>query len=249
MIRLIDLTKVYNKTIAVDHINLEVKTGSIMGFLGPNGAGKTTTIKMIAGILKPTKGRIILNGIDLLKEPEKAKKITGFIPDRPFLYERLTGKEFLEFVSEMYFVENPEKKIDEMLRKFELEDFKDELIESYSHGMKQRIAFCAALIHDPEILIVDEPTVGLDPKGIRMIKDVFKGLAKRGKTIFVSTHSLSFAEEIADEVAIINSGKLIAKGTLDQLKKKAGIDGDLENVFLKLTHEDLSSYQTKDSFF
>jgi len=238
MIKLINLTKRFNKTLAVDHINLEVKSGSIMGFLGPNGAGKTTTIKMMVGILKPTDGRILLNGIDISKEPLKAKYIVGYIPDRPFIYEKLTGYEFLLFISSLYNIAKKEadSKIERLLDRFELLDFKDELIETYSHGMKQRLIMCSAFIHDPDILIIDEPMVGLDPKGIKMIKELLKNYANKGKTIFVSTHSLDMAEAISDEIAIISKGKIIANGTIDKLKIKAGIDGELEDIFLKLTN-------------
>ena len=240
MIKLIDLTKRYNRIVAVDHINLEVKSGSIMGFLGPNGAGKTTTVKMMAGLLKPTEGRIMLNDIDLIKEPSKAKKITGYIPDRPFLYEKLTGQEFLEFIAGLYRLDHSSVKarIDALLDRFELLEFKDELIESYSHGMKQRLVMCSALLHDPDILIIDEPMVGLDPRAARMVKDMFRRLAKSGKTIFVSTHSLDVAEEISDEIAIIDYGKIVATGTMDELRKKAGIDGSLEDIFLRLTGDE-----------
>lgn len=237
MIRLINLTKKFNEILAVDHINLEVKSGSIMGFIGPNGAGKTTTIKMMVGILKPTYGKILLNGIDISKEPLKAKYIVGYIPDRPFIYEKLTGYEFLLFISSLYDIskEEADHRIDSLLDRFELLDFKDELIETYSHGMKQRLIMCSAFIHDPDILIIDEPMVGLDPKGIKMIKELLKSYANKGKTIFVSTHSLDMAEAISDEIAIINKGKVIANGTIDELRMKAGISGELEDIFLKLT--------------
>lgn len=240
MIKLVELTKRYNKIVAVDHINLEVKSGSIMAFLGPNGAGKTTTVRMMAGVLRPTEGRIILSNIDLIKEPSKAKNIIGYIPDRPFLYEKLTGQEFLEFIAGLYKINHVSvrTRIDALLEKFELLEFKNELIESYSHGMKQRLVICSALLHDPDILIIDEPMVGLDPKGAKMVKDMFRRLAKNGKTIFISTHSLDVAEEISDEIAIIDYGKIIATGTMDELRKKAGIDGDLEDIFLRLTGDE-----------
>ena len=244
MIRLINLTKRYNRIIAVDHINLEVKSGSIVGFLGPNGAGKTTTIRMMAGVLKPTEGRIILNGIDLIKEPSKAKKIIGYVPDRPFIYEKLTGKEFLEFIASLYNIDHTSVtiQIHTLLERFELIEFKDDLIEGYSHGMKQRLVMCSVLLHDPDILIIDEPMVGLDPKGARMVKNIFRKLAENGKTIFISTHSLDVAEEICDEISIIDYGRIIATGTMDKLRKRAGVDGDLEDIFLRLTgNESISS--------
>ena len=242
MIRLIELTKRFNRIVAVDHLNLEVKTGSVIGFLGPNGAGKTTTIKMMAGVLKPTKGRIVMNGIDLQKEPSKAKSIMGYIPDRPFIYEKLTGQEFLEFIANLYSMGKKEARhrIDDLLNLFDLEEFRHELIESYSHGMKQRLVMCSAIIHDPDILIIDEPMVGLDPKGARMVKDMFRNFAKQGKTVFISTHSLDVAEDLSDEIVIIDRGTVIARGTMDELRKRAGIEGDLEDIFLRLTGDEIS---------
>ena len=238
IIELVDLTKIYKGLKAVDSISLEVRTGIIFGFLGPNGAGKTTTLKMMAGILKPTAGRIIIDGMDLSKEPEGVKKITGFIPDRPYIYEKLTGHEFLRFVGGLYGlgrIFNIDKRILELLELFELSHWADELVESYSHGMKQRLVMCSALLHDPKVLIVDEPMVGLDPKGARLVKDIFRNEAAKGKTVFVSTHSLDIAQEICSEIAIIQNGRIIATGSPDVLKQQAGIDGNLENVFLKLT--------------
>ncbi len=237
MIKLVKLTKKFHNITAVDHINLEVESGSIMGFLGPNGAGKTTTIKMIAGVLKPSSGTIILDNIDLLKYPTKAKAILGYIPDRPFIYEKLTGYEFLQFIASLYGIDPFEIKtrILELLNRFDLLDFKDELIETYSHGMKQRLVMCSALVHDPKILIIDEPIVGLDPRGIKMVKELFKNYASKGKTIFVSTHSLDIAEAISDEIAIIDKGKIIAIGTIKELEERAGAEGKLEDVFFKLT--------------
>jgi len=243
MIRLIELTKRFNRIVAVDHLNLEVKTGSVIGFLGPNGAGKTTTIKMMAGVLKPTKGRIVMNGIDLQKEPSKAKANMGYIPDRPFIYEKLTGQEFLEFIANLYSMEKKEARyrIDHLLNLFDLEEFRHELIESYSHGMKQRLVMCSAIIHDPDILIIDEPMVGLDPKGARLVKDMFRNFAKQGKTVFISTHSLDVAEDLSDEIVIIDRGTIIARGTMDALRKRAGIEGDLEDIFLRLTGNEIST--------
>ncbi|MDB4444542.1 ABC transporter ATP-binding protein [bacterium] len=223
---------------AVDHLNLEVRKGIVFGFLGPNGAGKTTTIKMMAGILKPTEGQIIINGMDIATQPSEVKRCTGFIPDRPFLYEKLTGREFLRFLSGLYQLnhsESREEHISEILEMFDLSHWGDELIESYSHGMKQRMVMCGALLHEPEVIIVDEPMVGLDPRGARLVKDIFRDLAKKGTTIFMSTHSLEVAQEVCEEIAIIQAGKIIASGTAEDLKKIAGTDGNLENIFLKLT--------------
>lgn len=238
IIKLNNLTKFYRGLKAVDDLNISVKEGVIFGFLGPNGAGKTTTIKMMAGILKPTSGSIIINGMDLEKEPSRVKGLCGFIPDRPFLYEKLTGLEFLNFLSGLYRLErstSTNSRLMGLLDIFDLIDWKDELIEGYSHGMKQRLVMCGALVHDPRVLIVDEPMVGLDPKGARLVKDIFRREADKGKTIFMSTHSLETAQEVCHELAIIQTGKVIAKGTVEELRKDAGVDGNLENAFLKLT--------------
>ncbi|MFH1242093.1 MAG: ABC transporter ATP-binding protein [Pseudomonadota bacterium] len=238
MIKLINLTKIFNGLRAVDGISLEVEKGVRFGFLGPNGAGKTTTIKMMAGVLKPTEGRIIINGSDLSKDPSAAKRCVGFIPDRPFVYEKLTGLEFLHLVAGLYRMDNVPSlshRISELLELFELTQWQEELIESYSHGMKQRLVMCGALLHRPKVLIVDEPMVGLDPKAVRLVKDIFRDQGMQGTTIFMSTHSLEMAEEVCEEIAIIQAGQIIAKGTAEALRHKAGIDGNLEQIFLKLT--------------
>lgn len=238
MIELIDLTKMYRSLRAVDNLNLEVKRGIIFGFLGPNGAGKTTTIKMMAGVLKPTQGKIIIDGKDISREPSEVKRRIGFIPDRPFLYEKLTGTEFLSFLAGLYNLNHSSllnNRIVELLELFDLSHWSDELIESYSHGMKQRLVMCGALLHRPRVLIVDEPMVGLDPKGARLVKDIFRDQAHQGTTIFMSTHSLGVAQEVCQDIAIIQEGKIIATGTPADLKKEAGVDGTLENLFLKLT--------------
>jgi ABC-2 type transport system ATP-binding protein len=238
MIELINLTKRYGRILAVDHLSLTVKKGELFGFIGPNGAGKTTTLRMMAGILGATEGTIAIAGIDVAKEPEKAKGIIGFIPDRPFLYEKLTGIEFLGFIAALYgfAVEEFPARAEELLQKFSLYDWGDHLIESYSHGMKQRLIIAAALLHDPEIIIVDEPMVGLDPAGIRMVKNIFRKLADNGATIFMSTHTLEIAEDLCDRIGIIHEGRMIALGTTGDLRETARIQqGDLEEVFLRLT--------------
>lgn len=238
MIKLIDLMKIYKGLRAVDKINLKVGKGMVFGFLGPNGAGKTTTIKMMAGVLAPTEGQIIMNGTDLAREPSKVKRWVGFIPDRPFVYEKLSGMEFLQFIAGLYRLNDSpslRKKISELFDIFELSHWQQELVGSYSHGMKQRLVMCGALLHEPKILIVDEPMVGLDPKGARLVKDIFRDQARAGTTVFMSTHSLQVAEEVCDEISIIQAGKIIAQGTGDGLRQQAGIDGNLENIFLKLT--------------
>jgi ABC-2 type transport system ATP-binding protein len=238
MIELIDLTKKYQGLKAVDNINLKVKKGVIFGFLGPNGAGKTTTIKMMAGILKPTRGRIVINGMDMSERPSDVKKCSGFIPDRPFLYEKLTGTEFLKFMGGLYGLNNSSSlnsRLNHLLELFDLSHWGDELIESYSHGMKQRLVMCGSLLHNPDVLIVDEPMVGLDPKGARLVKDIFRNEVENGKTVFMSTHSLDVAQEVCGEIAIILEGRIIATGSPNELRENAGVDGNLENAFLKLT--------------
>ena len=200
MIELIDLTKKYGEFKAVNDLNLCVKKGEVFGFIGPNGAGKTTTIKMMGGILEPTNGMVKIAGINMGEAPEKAKSKIGFIPDRPYLYEKLTGLEFLRFTADLYGV--PEEAFEasalKILNDFSLADWADELVESYSHGMKQRLIMSAALLHDPEVIIVDEPMVGLDPAAIMMVKKLFRELAKQGVTVFMSTHTLKVAEETCD---------------------------------------------------
>ena len=240
MIQLINLTKHYGKLAAVEELSLEVSAGEIFGFLGPNGAGKTTTIRSMMGILKPTSGRIILGEHDVIAEPQKAKAISGFIPDRPFIYEKLSGHEFLTFVGKLHRVESTRlnQRITELLELLELTPWKDELVESYSHGMKQRLVVCGALIHEPRILVVDEPMVGMDPKGARTLKDLFRSLAAAGTTIFLSTHSIGVAEEICHRIGIIQKGRLIACGTVAEIHDRtSNANGNLENVFLELTRE------------
>jgi ABC-2 type transport system ATP-binding protein len=238
MIELKDLTKTYGTYTAVQRLSLSIGRGEIFGFIGPNGAGKTTTIKMMGGVMAPTEGSITIAGIDMQAEPRKAKRKVGFIPDRPFLYEKLTGLEFMQFTADIYGV--PEEQFPEkaaaILALFSLADWPNELIESYSHGMKQRLIMAAALLHDPEVLIVDEPMVGLDPLAIIMVKNLFKRLASQGVTIFMSTHTLKVAEDICDRIGVIVRGRLIASGTAADLRREANVSSaDLEQVFLNLT--------------
>jgi len=243
MIRIENLSKHYGRLAAVDSLNLEVRPGEIFGFLGPNGAGKTTTIRVMMGILKPTSGRVTLGGHDVEREPERAKAITGFVPDRPFIYEKLSGSEFLQFVGSLHRVPAQElhRRIGELLEEFELLEWRDELVESYSHGMKQRLVLCASLIHQPEILIVDEPMVGIDPKGAKKLKDLFLSLARRGTTIFLSTHSIGVAEEICQRIGIIHKGRLIASGNMPDLYRLARVEkAGLESAFLELTRDGAS---------
>ena len=237
MIRFENLTKIYRGTKAVDNLNLNVPRGTIFGFIGPNGAGKTTTIKMMAGVLKPTRGKIYINGLDIAREPSKVKRIVGFIPDRPFLYEKLSGIEFLRFKAGLYRMKENrlDERITDLLSLFELTDWADELIESYSHGMKQRLIIASAMIHKPRVIIVDEPMVGLDPKGAKLVKEIFKEWANDGATVFMSTHTLALAQEVCQQIAIVDKGRIVASGTSEDLKKRAGVEGNLESIFLKIT--------------
>jgi ABC-2 type transport system ATP-binding protein len=238
MIRLEGLVKTFGSFTAVDDVSLDVPEGQIHGFLGPNGAGKTTTIRMIAGLLQPTHGRVTINGHDLAREPEAAKRSLGFIPDRPFLYEKLTAAEFLRFNGGLYGLEGKgvEARAQELLDLFELTDWRDELVESFSHGMKQRLVMCAALLHRPQAIVVDEPMVGLDPRGARLIKEIFRVQSRKGVAILMSTHTLEVAQEVCDRISIILGGRIIAHGTVEELRDLAGHeDAQLTPVFLKLT--------------
>lgn len=241
MIELKNLTKRFGNVVAVNRLNLSVSKGEIFGFIGPNGAGKTTTLRMMGGVLAPTEGSVVIDGLHMASEPEKAKKRIGFIPDRPFLYEKLTGMEFLRFTADLYEIKDDlfRKKSEEALKKFLLYDWGDELIESYSHGMKQRLIISAAILHDPKVIVVDEPMVGLDPAGIKMVKGLIRDLAQKGTTLFMSTHTLAMAEDVCDRIGIIHKGVLIAIGTIEELKRRAQVqEGDLEEVFLILTEGD-----------
>lgn len=240
VIELKNLTKRYGNTLAVNNLNLSVSKGEIYGFIGPNGAGKTTTIRIMGGVLAPTEGMIIIDSIDMADDPEGVKRRIGFIPDRPFIYEKLTGMEFMRFSADLYGVDEGVflAKAQTLLTRFAIINWADELIESYSHGMKQRLIISSALLHDPAVIIVDEPMVGLDPAAIKMVKGMFRDLAKMGTTIFMSTHTLSVAEDICDRIGIIHRGSLIATGTTGELKRAADVrEGDLEEVFLILTEE------------
>ena len=238
MIRLEALTKRYGKFTAVHPLDLEVGAGELFGFLGPNGAGKTTTIRMLTGVLRPSGGRVLIDGHDIARDPARAKRVLGYIPDRPFLYEKLTGSEFLRFVSGLWGQEGPgvEERSAELLELFELTAWKDTLVESYSHGMRQKLLISSALVHGPRLIVVDEPMVGLDPKAARMIKDLLRTFVEQGGTVFLSTHTLEVAEALCDRIAIIQNGSIRAMGTMDELRAEAEAGtGGLEEVFLKLT--------------
>jgi ABC-2 type transport system ATP-binding protein len=240
MIELTDVTKRYGNKLAVDGLTLRVETGELFAFLGPNGAGKTTTIKIMCGLLFPTQGAVRIGGFDLRTDGDKARRQIAFVPDTPYLYEKLTGREFLQFIADMYGMprQTGKERIAAMIDLFSLTDFVDDLTERYSHGMRQRTVFAGALLHGPKVLIVDEPTVGLDPKSIRLLKDLLRAEARRGTTVFLSTHSLDVAQELADRIGIINRGRLIGCGTLEALRKQADRTGTLEDVFLQLTEEE-----------
>jgi ABC-2 type transport system ATP-binding protein len=217
------LTKRFGDLIAVDNMNFQVAAGELFGFLGPNGAGKTTTIKMMTGLLTPTSGTTCIGGYDIQRNPIQAKSIFGYIPDNPFLYEKLTGREYLHFMADLYSVthQNRARRIDDLLHLFELQDKGDELIQGFSRGMRQKIALAGALIHTPSVIFLDEPTVGLDPKSARTMRDILRELCRRGTTVFVSTHILEIAERMCDRAAIVNKGRLIAIGTMDELRAAA----------------------------
>jgi ABC-2 type transport system ATP-binding protein len=233
------LSKRYGDKLAVNDVSFEVRDGEIFGFLGPNGAGKTTTLKMIVGLLAPTSGTVKVKGYDVQKQPIQAKAVCGYVPDEPNLYAKLSGRELLRFVGDLYDLDRPHiaRRIDELLRLFDLVEAGDDLIESYSHGMQQKTSLAAALMHDPKVLVLDEPTVGLDPKSARLIKDILRQLAERGAAVMLSTHILEIAERMCDRIGIINRGQLIAVGTMEDLRALGGAQGraSLEDIFLELT--------------
>ncbi|MGI9041718.1 MAG: ABC transporter ATP-binding protein [Gemmatimonadales bacterium] len=238
MIQLTDLTKRYGKFTAVDGINLQVPRGELFGLLGPNGAGKTTTLRMIAGILRPSSGSVLVCGTDMRESALQAKARLGYIPDRPFVYDKLTGGEFLRFTAALYGQEGPavERRMDELLELFDLTPWKHELTESYSHGMRQKLIISGALVHRPDVIVVDEPMVGLDPRSARLLKDLFRSFVDRGGTILMSTHTLEVAEVMCDRIAIVYRGKIAAQGTMAEMRQQtASGELSLEDLFLKLT--------------
>jgi ABC-2 type transport system ATP-binding protein len=250
MIEMKKVTKRYADHIAVDRLDLTVEKGSLFGFIGPNGAGKTTTIRMLGGLLKPSGGEVLLDGISMSAYPQKAKRLIGFIPDRPYLYEKLTAREFLRFTADLYGVSGKDfnTRAATYLDMFALQDWADDLIESFSHGMKQRLVMASALLYQPRIVIVDEPMVGLDPKAIRMVKELFSNLSRQGVTLFMSTHTLKVAEDICDHIGVINKGRLIATGPTGELVRGGeGASRDLEEVFFRLTAEGTSTERGGDA--
>ncbi|GIK15504.1 MAG: ABC transporter [Planctomycetota bacterium] len=236
-IELVGVRKCYGRQVAVADLSLTIRRGEIFAFLGPNGAGKTTTIKMIAGLLRPNTGRVTVCGHEMNMNGTPAKALMSYVPDQPFLYDKLTGREFLEFVGQMYdmTVEQRRNALKPLIERLALGEFLDRLTETYSHGMKQRVVLAAALMHDPEVLVIDEPMVGLDPRTARSVKDAFRERARAGRTVFMSTHTLEVAEAIADRIGILNAGHLVALGTLDELKTRATREHSLEDIFLRMT--------------
>jgi len=236
-IQLCEVTKRYGNFTAVDRLNLEVHQGELLALLGPNGAGKTTTIKLIAGLLLPTAGTVTGCGHPMGRDGREAKAQLAYVPDQPFLYDKLTGREFLDFVAQMYALpaDVARRRSTVLIERLRMGDFLDQLTESYSHGMKQRTVLAAALLHDPQVLIIDEPMVGLDPKTVRTVKDLMREMTHEGRTIFMNTHTLEVAEALADRIGIINHGHLIALGSLADLRRQATANSSLEDIFLRLT--------------
>lgn len=241
MINITNLSKSYNKgeIKAVDGLNLQVQPGEIFGFLGPNGAGKTTTIKMIVGLLKPDSGSITIKGVDNQKNPIECKKMISYVPDNHEVYERLTGLEYLNFIADVYDISKEARmeRITKYIEMFELTNALNDAIQSYSHGMKQKIVLTGALITEPEVFILDEPMVGLDPKSAHLLKEIMREHCSKGKTVFFSTHILEVAERLCDRIGIIRNGKLIACGTMEELKSQSKDKQTLEKIFLELTEQ------------
>ena len=236
MIQTHNLTKNFGRLTAVDNLNLDIRQGEFFAFLGPNAAGKTTTIKMLTGLIRPSAGHCVIHGLDIQKSPEAAKTILSYVPDFPFLYEKLTCREFMLFVGDLFNMEKSEveRKMAEFFETFHLAEYTGELTENLSHGTRQRLVIASALLHDPKVFIIDEPMVGLDPTHARIVKNVLKERSRKGMTVFLSTHTLSVAEEMADRIGIINHGRLIALGTVEELRKQTSESGALEKVFLSI---------------
>lgn len=241
MIHFIDVTRSYDGKVAVDNLMLGVRAGELFALLGPNGAGKTTTLKMLVGLLRPDCGVLQVCGHDVSREPREAVRCIGYVPDQPYLYDKLTGREFLEFSAEMRGMDPAvtRRRIERESRRFQLASFLDDLAETYSHGMKQRVVFASALLHDPPVLVIDEPMIGLDPRSVRLVKDHLRELAAAGRTVFMSTHTLGVAEEISSRIGIIHRGRLHFLGTVGELRTvRRSHDASLEALFLSLTEDD-----------
>ncbi|NQU21886.1 MAG: ABC transporter ATP-binding protein [Candidatus Nealsonbacteria bacterium] len=238
MIEFNDVTRTYGRKVAVDRLSLSVRRGELFALLGPNGAGKTTTLKMLVGLLRPASGKVTVGGHDVADRARQAARLLGYVPDEPYLYDKLTGREFLEFVAEMRGMDQRtvKNRIARESDVFELHDFIHDLTETYSHGMKQRLVFASAMLHDPEVLVIDEPMVGLDPRSVRLVKDLLRRRAAAGTAVLMSTHTLAVAEEVADRIGIMNHGQLHFLGTIDELRSQTASDGEsLESLFLTLT--------------
>jgi ABC-2 type transport system ATP-binding protein len=232
VLKVSNLVKKFGNLVAVNDISFEVGDGEVFGFLGPNGAGKTTTIKIIAGLLKPTAGSVFINDIDVIRNPIEAKKLVAYIPDEPFVYPYLTAREFLYFISEVYGIRNPDKEIDELFEYFSLTDRADEILATYSHGMKQKLLIAGVILRKPKIMLFDEPTVGLDPMSVRKFRELIKRVSANGTTVFICTHILEMAQKICERVCVINRGKIIGEGKISDIIKN---NKDLEDFFFNLT--------------
>ena len=245
MISIQGVTKLYGKKVAVDNLSLDIAAGEFFAVLGPNGAGKTTTIKMLAGLLRPNSGKLLVGGFDVQADPIAAKKASAYVPDQPFLYDKLSGIEFMNFIADLYGVDGNGRQIeiDRLVELFGMKDFVRELTESYSHGMKQRLVLAATLLHKPKVILVDEPLVGLDPHTSRLVKQVFREQARAGTSIFMSTHVLSVAEDFADRIGIMIQGKIVALGKMEDLRRQAQLEGRLEDVFFKITEGAANPYE------
>ncbi|UCH25072.1 MAG: ABC transporter ATP-binding protein [Trueperaceae bacterium] len=240
MIEVHRLVKRYGKLLAVNEISFEARAGEVLALLGPNGAGKSTTIKCLTGLIRPSSGNIRLAGSDVVSDAVAAKAKLGYVPDRPYLYPKLTGRELLRFLARLRGVEDGESLAQEWFVFFGLDGFANELIEGYSHGMRQKLTFIAALLHDPEVLVIDEPMVGLDPRAARQVKDLMAGYARKGRTVLLTTHSMDVAETVADRVILLNRGQIAAEGTMEELRLQIGhSQADLESIFLQMTAEQL----------
>ena len=245
MISIQGVTKNYGKKVAVDNLSLDIAAGEFFAVLGPNGAGKTTTIKMLAGLLRPNSGKLMVAGVDVQSDPIAAKKVSAYVPDQPFLYDKLSGIEFMNFIADLYGVDGDARtrEIDRLVELFGMKEFIRELTESYSHGMKQRLVLAATLLHKPKVILVDEPLVGLDPHTARLVKQVFREQARAGTSIFMSTHVLSVAEDFADRIGIMLQGRIVALGRMEDLRRQAQLEGKLEDVFFKITEGAANPYE------
>jgi ABC-2 type transport system ATP-binding protein len=238
MIEVRELVKRYGRLTAVAGIDLRAEPGEVLALLGPNGAGKSTTIKMITGLIRPSAGSVVVNGFDAVRAPVAAKAALGYVPDRPYLYPKLTGRELLRFLGRLREVPDAERRAEAWLERFDLLEVQNERIEAYSHGMRQKLTFCAALLHDPQVLVVDEPMVGLDPRAARDVRRLMRERAEAGRTVLLTTHQIDVAEEAADRVTLLHRGRVAADGSLADLRSRVGDEGArLEAIFLRLTEE------------